>query len=147
MTYCSKIVKICLLTAALLMLVSCSKDTETNVSSSGKSVHIEKASYYYEQGYLRAGGGSYEMVLASDHQLSELEQLFDALVLNWTGEDFLVDQGYHLTWKDESGDVTRDMLLIDSATVSMEGILYDAQNAQPLFDWLEALEIDEQSAE
>ncbi len=147
MTYFSRILKMCALMLALLMLASCSRGGETGETEAKASVHIEQSSYYYEQGYMRSGGWWYEMTIASDHQLSELNKMADALVLNWTGEDFLVDQGYLLHWKDASGNLTKELLIIDGKTVSMEGILYEAPNVQPLYDWLEALEIVEQSVE
>lgn len=136
-----------LLVCALLMLCGCGREENAVTQTSGKEIHIEQSAYYYEQGYKRSGGWLYEITIASDHQISELEKLTDALTLQWTGEDFYAGQGYRIIWKDAAGEITREMLLLDAQTVSMEGILYEVQNGQPLLGWIEALHIAEQSVE
>ena len=137
---------ISMMLCALLMLCGCGKTENEVTQKSGREIYIEQSVYYYEQGYQRTGGWRYEMTIASDHQISELDKLTDALVLQWTGEDFYVAQGYRLIWKDASGKLTKEMLVIDGETVSMDGILYEVQG-QALYDWIEALEIAEQSVE
>ena len=134
-----------LLVCMLLILCGCGREESAVTQTDGRKIHIEQSAYYYEQGYKRSGGWQYEMTIASDHQLSELEKLSDALVLQWTGEDFYAGQGYRLVWQDASGKLTKEMLILDGETVSMEGILYEAENGQPLYNWLEALHIDDQS--
>ena len=141
-----KRLQLCVLLCAFVLLSGCAqKDGE--VSEQRESVRIEQSSYYYDQGYLPAGGWMYEMVIASENQLAKINQMTNEMVLEWTGEDFLLGQGYRLIWKDASGKQTKEMLILDGSTVSMEGFVYDTSNAQTLYDYLEALRIDEQSVE
>ncbi len=135
---------LCALLCTLMLLCACGQKNEETYES-GESVCIEHSSYYYDQGYLKAGGWMYDMTIASEKQLREINDLTNALVLEWTGEDFLLAQGYRLIWRDAAGNQMKEILVIDENTVSMEGLLYDVPNAQALYNWLEALRIDEQS--
>ncbi len=141
-----KRLQLCAVLCVLVLLSACAQKGG-EVSEQRESVRIEHSSYYYDQGYLPAGGWMYEMVIASEKQLSQINQMTNEMVLEWTGEDFLLGQGYRLIWKDAAGKQTKEMLILDGSTISMEGFVYDALNAQPLYDYLEALRIDEQSVE
>ena len=134
-----------LLMAVLGMLAGCAKQGGTE-KGSVPTVQIAQSAYYYEQGYVQAEGWRYDITLASPEQIAQLDALVDAMVLNLQTEEFRFGQGYRLIWRNAAQNVTKEMLVLSQEeSVSMQGMMFEAEGVQPLLSWLEALQLDEQS--
>ena len=128
----------------LCLLSGCQKE-QNEKQSAASSVEIMQSVYYYDQGYIPTEGWRYEFSTASREQIAQLNKLTDALILDVQSEEFRLGQGYHLLWRDASGNVQKEMLILSEDCVSMQGMLFDAEGGAALMDWLDALRLDEQS--
>ncbi len=135
-----------LLLACLLCLTAgCARKEEEKAPQPTPTVQIALAAYQYEQGYSLAEGWMYDMTLSAQQQIDELTRLADAADFYMTEEDFLQGHGYLLTWRNADGAQTRELLLLTDGRASMNGMIYEAHGAQPLMQWLEALELENQT--
>ncbi len=128
----------------LCLLAGCQKG-EDLASGSVPTVQVAQSAYYYDQGYMQAEGWRYDLTLASSAQIAQLDKLVDSMVLNIQSDEFRLGQGYHLLWRDASGNVQKEMLILSEDCVSMQGMLFDVEGGAALIEWLDALRLDEQS--
>lgn len=131
---------------ALLMMGGCA-EKKTEEKKAEPSAQIAYAAYRYDEGYQLAEGWMYDMTISAAGQLNELGGLVDQARLTMKDEMFDHGRGYRLTFRDAAGNITREMLLLDGGEVSMDGMMYDVENAEALRAWLDALKIDEQNVE
>lgn len=141
-----KYIALMLLLCASLMLGGCAeKKIEEEKAVPG--AQIAYAAYQYDQGYQLSEGWMYDMTISAEGQLKELNGLLDQVSLKMKDELFEHGRGYRITFRDAEGNITREMLLLDSGEASVEGMIYAAENTEALTAWLEALQIDEQAVE
>ena len=135
---------IILMLAVLCLLSGCAKQQEGQ-KAAVPTVQVARSAYYYDQGYVQAEGWMYDMTLSSAQQIAQLNKLCDVLILNVSSEEFVVEQGYRLIWRNAAGSVEKEMLVLSADRISMQGVMFEAEGAQGLIDWLDALRLDEQS--
>ena len=126
-------------------LSGCKKQQETVTEEAVPTVQIAYAAYQYEQGYTPVEGWMYDMTISSEGQIAELNRLLDSVQFEMLENEFILESGYRLTFRDAAGNTTRDLLIFKEDMASIEGSLYQTLNAGPLYDWLEALKLEEQS--
>lgn len=133
------------LACLLCLTAGCTqKKKEENEARPVPTVHIALAAYQYEQGYSLAEGWMYDMTISNAAQIAELTRLADASVFTMTEDDFLQGHGYLISWRAADGSKTRELLLLTNGSASMNGMIYEANGAQPLLEWLEALQLETQ---
>lgn len=135
---------ILLMMCMAVCLTGCQKQEEKE-EAAVPTVQIAYSAFQYEQGYVPAEGWMYEMTLSAAGQIEQLNGLLGGVQFEMLDEEFVMDTGYRLIFRDAEGNMTREMLLMQDDRASMNGSVYQTQNAQPLTDWLEALRIEEQS--
>ena len=138
---------IALVICILFVLGGCAKKTEEPAEKAVPTAQIAYAAYQYEGGYQLSEGWMYDMTISSDAQLKELNELVGSLKLSIRDAQFEHGKGYHLTFMDAAGSVTRELLILENGSVSKEGIMYDAAGTDRLLAWLDALEIEDQDVE
>ena len=126
------------------MLTGCSAEKE-EIEKAVPTVQIAHGAYQYDHGYALAEGWVYDMTISAEKQMAELDALVKQVGFEPTGEDFLMDSGYRLIWRDAAGNVKRDMLILPGNQASMDGMLYRMSGAEGLVEWLDALKLDEQN--
>lgn len=125
-------------------LTGCRKQ-EDQQEAAVPTVQIAYAAYQYDQGYTPVEGWMYDMTISAEGQIAQLNALLNSVQMEMLEEEFIMDTGYRLTFRDAEGNVTRDMLILKNGQASIEGSLYQAQNMQELTGWLDALRLEEQS--
>jgi len=140
-----KTMSIFLAAVLCLCLLSGCQGGQDEKKQAASTVQVMQSVYYYDQGYIPTEGWKYEFSTASDEQIAQLNKLVDALVLDVRSDEFRLGQGYHLLWRDASGNVQKEMLILSKDCVSMQGMLFDTEGGAALLDWLDALGLDEQS--
>ncbi len=135
-----------LVLALCLMTSGCRKREETQMQAV-PSVKIAFSSYQYDQTYINAEGWSFETVLTDQQQLNELDRLMEGIAFEVTDRAFELDRGYWIVWCDREGNVTREEMILSPEEASREGVIFEMSGAQPLYDWLEALKLDEETSE
>ena len=133
-----------LLLAVLCLLAGCQGGQNEKTQNAG-TVQVMQSLYYYDQGYVQAGGWRYDMTLASSEQIAHLNKLVNAMTMDIQHEEFIMGQGYYLIWRNASGSVEKEMLVLSDKLVSMQGALFSAEGGAELMAWLEALQLSEQS--
>lgn len=137
---------ILLMMCLAVCLVGCKKQGEEQKQNAAvPTVQIAYAAYQYDQGYTLAEGWMYDMTLSAESQIAELNALLSSVQFEMLDEEFIMGTGYRLTFRDAEGNITRDLLFLKGDKASMEGSVYQTQNAQNLSSWLDALRLEEQS--
>ena len=136
------ILAICL----LCMLGGCAQKEKTTGKSEPTAL-VAYAAYQYEEGYQAAEGWMYDMVISAQEQLKELEELTRRMKLTMRDEMFDHGRGYYLAFRDEQGNTTDHLLILENGTVSRDGLIYEADGSDALLAWLHGLQIEEQDIE
>ena len=138
---------ICLIAVLLCLMSGCKKQEKQAEKAAEPSVRIEYAAYQYDREYQLSEGWRYDMTISSAVQMREAERLLDGVSLEMQDRMFENGRGYRLIFRDAQGAVTRELLVLENGTVSMDGMMYEAENVGALMEWLHALRIDEQEVE
>lgn len=141
-----KVLTIILIGWMMLMACGCTKKEEKEAEAVPTAL-VAYAAYQYDGGYQPSDGWIYEMTISDKKQLEQLDALADGLKLTMRDEEFGHERGFHLVFMDAQGNAVRELLAMEDGTVSMNGVIYDAEGAQALIDWLTALRIEEQNVE
>ena len=141
-----KVLAITLIAWIMIMACGCAKKEEKEAEAVPTAL-VAYAAYQYESGYQPSEGWIYEMTISDGKQLDQLDALTGGLKLTVRDAAFGHARGFHLVFKDAQGKIVRELLIMEDKTVSMNGVVYDAEGAQALLDWLRALRIEEQNVE
>ena len=141
-----KMLAVILIAWVMIMACGCAKK-EVKEAEAVPAALVAYAAYQYESGYQPSEGWIYEMTISDGKQLEQLNTLADGLKLTVRDEAFGHERGFHLVFKDAQGSIMRELLIMEDGTVSMNGVVYDAEGGQALLDWLTALRIEEQNVE
>lgn len=136
-----------LMICVLCLAAGCTKKDAVKENKSVPTAQVAYAAYQYEEGYQLSEGWMYDMTVSSEAQLKELEGLVGALKLTIRDEMFEHGRGYFLVFRDATGSMTSNLLILEDGTVSRDGLIYEADNTEALLAWLDALEIEEQNVE
>ena len=132
-----------LLSLCLLFLMGgCGKE-DIKEEKSMPTALVAYAAYRYDEGYQSAEGWMYDMTISSD-QLQELTELTAGLKLTARDAMFEHGRGYFLVFRDEAGNITEQLLVLEDGSISKNGLMYEADGTEILLDWLDKLQIEEQ---
>lgn len=130
--------------ALLFLLAGCTKQ-QTGDSVNKPSAQVEWAAFQYDQKYEPAEGWMYEMTITDESQLNELTQLMSAVSVRAAGDELTVANGYRILLLDAEGAAVDELIVLHDGTISENGLICEANNAEPLLEWLNGLKLEEQN--
>lgn len=130
--------------AVLLFMTGCGR-RDAAEEKQGACAQIAWAAYQYDQEYTPAEGWVYEMTISAGKQLETLKEMINAVSVKTAGEEMMVELGYRIRMMDSEGGLEQEMIVLQDGRISENGMICEAENVQPLLDWLDELKLDEQS--
>lgn len=140
--------QILIICICLLMMLSGCKKQEKQQEVKTPTVQISYAAFQFDQesqSYTLAEGWKYDMTISSEKQRAEIDELLSRIQYELLDQQFEMDTGYHLLFRNEEGEKTEEMLLLRGGQVSKKGMIYEAQGTEGITEWLDALKLKEQS--